>query len=260
MSATMPEPIDLAFANRPENTEGNRDSPAILQVRQLSKHFGGAKVINGIDMDISSHEIRCVIGPNGAGKSTFFKLLTGEHSPSGGEILFLGKSIRNDMPFKRIRHGMSIKFQIPGVFPELTVLQHLELSLYQTRRNNKNEVDELIQRFKLNGEADQLAVNLSHGKKQWLEMAMAVSLNPKLLMLDEPVAGLSMEETYLTGELIQQMQRDGLTIMVVEHDMKFVRQIATRVTVLHGGRVFADGDAHEVLAREDVADIYLGKT
>jgi branched-chain amino acid transport system ATP-binding protein len=235
------------------------DALPILQVKNLSKKFGGVNVINDIDMEIWTNEIRCVIGPNGAGKSTFFKLLTGEHTPSSGEILFLGSSIRNDLPFERIRHGMSIKFQIPGIFPELTVHQHLELSLFQSRSNTQAKIDELTQRFNLSSDAHQLALNLSHGKKQWLEMAMAVSLNPKLLMLDEPVAGLSIEESYLTGELIQEMQKDGLTLMVVEHDMTFVRQIATRVTVLHGGRIFADGPSDEVLSRDDVADIYLGK-
>jgi branched-chain amino acid transport system ATP-binding protein len=213
-------------------------------------------------MAISQGEVRCVIGPNGAGKSTFFKLLTGEHRPSEGDIFFSGQRLNALKPFARIRRGMSIKFQIPGIFPELSVTQHLQLSLSHLRsaeRGQAESIDELLEKFRLTAERRQLAGNLSHGKKQWLEIAMAVSLRPTLLMLDEPVAGLSIDETQLTGELIMQMQREGLTLMVVEHDMTFVRQIATRVTVLHGGRVFADGEAAQVLARDDVADIYLGK-
>ncbi|PWC21223.1 ABC transporter ATP-binding protein [Brenneria roseae subsp. roseae] len=234
----------------------------ILETKGLSKRFGGVQVINQVDMQIHRGEVRCVIGPNGAGKSTFFKLLTGEHTPSGGEIRFFENRLNTLAPFQRIQMGMSIKFQIPGIFPDLSVEQHLQLSLNHLRPQVRHEaagIDELLHRFKLSAERRQLAGNLSHGKKQWLEIAMAVSLRPALLMLDEPVAGLSVEETYLTGELIKQMQQDGLTLMVVEHDMTFVRQIASRVTVLHGGRVFADGEAAQVLAQDDVADIYLGK-
>ncbi|MCL2896454.1 ABC transporter ATP-binding protein [Brenneria tiliae] len=234
----------------------------ILETQGLGKRFGGAQVINQVDMQIRRGEIRCVIGPNGAGKSTFFKLLTGEHAPSSGEIRFFGRRLNSLSPFQRIRMGMSIKFQIPGIFPDLSVEQHLQLSLRHLRpevRHQPESIDALLQRFNLTGEYRQLAGNLSHGKKQWLEIAMAVSLQPVLLMLDEPVAGLSVEETYLTGELIKQMRQDGLTLVVVEHDMTFIRQIASRVTVLHGGRVFADGEAEAVLAQDDVADIYLGK-
>lgn len=234
----------------------------ILSSQGLSKNFGGIKVIQNADLNIRRHEVRCVIGPNGAGKSTFFKLLTGEHIPSSGEIKFNGKSITRLQPFQRIQMGMSIKFQIPGIFPDLTVQQHLQLSLGHLRsevRSQAQSIEQLIEQFNLRQEYQKPAGILSHGKKQWLEMAMAVSLRPVLLMLDEPVAGLSIDETFQTGELIKQMQRDGLTIMVVEHDMTFVRQIASQVTVLHGGKVFADGDAADVLERDDVADIYLGK-
>lgn len=245
-----------------QSTASSRLPAPILETRGLSKRFGGARVINGVDMAISQGEVRCVIGPNGAGKSTFFKLLTGEHRPSEGDIFFAGQRLNALKPFARIRRGMSIKFQIPGIFPELSVTQHLQLSLSHLRsaeRGQGESIDQLLEKFRLTAERRQLAGNLSHGKKQWLEIAMAVSLRPKLLLLDEPVAGLSIDETQLTGELIMQMQREGLTLMVVEHDMTFVRQIATRVTVLHGGRVFADGEAAQVLARDDVADIYLGK-
>ncbi|KGH04283.1 branched-chain amino acid ABC transporter ATP-binding protein [Comamonas thiooxydans] len=231
----------------------------ILQATSLHKYFGGARVINGIDMTIRLGEIRCVIGPNGAGKSTFFKLLTGEHVPTMGEVVFMGKRLGQMMPHERIRQGMGIKFQIPGVFAELSVWDHLTLTRSLRKGATSAESEYQLETFQLKKERDVLAGNLSHGKKQWLEIAMAVSLRPALLMLDEPVAGLSSEETYLTGQLILQLQAAGQTIMVVEHDMTFVRQIATQVTVLHGGRVFADGPAEAVLEREDVADIYLGK-
>ncbi|CAB3740261.1 Lipopolysaccharide export system ATP-binding protein LptB [Paraburkholderia graminis C4D1M] len=232
---------------------------ALLETRGLKKHFGGAHVINGIDFSIEANEIRCVIGPNGAGKSTFFKLITGEHRPSEGSVMFLGKDMSHVLPHERIRMGMSIKFQIPGVFPDLSVRQHLQLSLHRAKDDRPESLDELLRRFMLENEEHVLARNLSHGKKQWLEIAMAVSLRPKLLFLDEPVAGMSVEETHATGELIKRLSADGLTMMVVEHDMTFVKQIASRVTVLHGGSLLADGPLDEILARDDVAEVYLGK-
>jgi len=231
----------------------------LLETRGLKKHFGGAHVINGIDFSIDAGEIRCVIGPNGAGKSTFFKLITGEHRPSEGSVMFLGKDMNHVLPHERIRMGMSIKFQIPGVFPDLSVRQHLQLSLHRARDDRPASLDDLLRRFMLESEEHVLARNLSHGKKQWLEIAMAVSLRPKLLFLDEPVAGMSVEETHATGELIKRLSADGLTMMVVEHDMTFVKQIASRVTVLHGGSLLADGPLDDILARDDVAEVYLGK-
>lgn len=231
----------------------------LLETHALTKHFGGAQVINGIDFGIEKGEVRCVIGPNGAGKSTFFKLLTGEHQPSGGTIRFLDRDMNHVLPHERIRLGMSIKFQIPGVFPDLTVRQHLQLGLHRAHDDRPESLDRLLERFMLEREERVLARNLSHGKKQWLEIAMAVSLDPKLLLLDEPVAGMSVEETHATGELILRLRESGLTIMVVEHDMTFVKQIASRVTVLHGGRLFADGSLDDILARDDVTEIYLGR-
>jgi branched-chain amino acid transport system ATP-binding protein len=234
-------------------------STNLLETHALAKHFGGAHVINGIDFAIGAGEIRCVIGPNGAGKSTFFKLITGEHRPSAGSVSFLGRDLNHVLPHERIRMGMSIKFQIPGIFPELTVRQHLQLGLHRAKDDRVESLEQLLHQFLLSEEEHVLAGNLSHGKKQWLEIAMAVSLKPKLLFLDEPVAGMSAEETHATGELIMGLRERGLTIMVVEHDMTFVRQVATRVTVLHTGRLFADGPLEEILARDDVAEIYLGK-
>jgi branched-chain amino acid transport system ATP-binding protein len=234
-------------------------SATLLETRALTKRFGGAQVINGIDFAIGEGEIRCVIGPNGAGKSTFFKLITGEHKPTAGSVEFLGKDLNHVLPHERIRMGMSIKFQIPGVFPELTVRQHLQLGLHRAKDDRPESLDRLLEQFLLTSEEHVLAGNLSHGKKQWLEIAMAVSLKPRLLFLDEPVAGMSDEETHATGELIMTLREGGLTLMVVEHDMTFVKQVASRVTVLHAGRLFADGSLEDILARDDVAEIYLGK-
>jgi branched-chain amino acid transport system ATP-binding protein len=234
-------------------------STTLLETRGLTKRFGGAQVINGIDFKVSEGEIRCVIGPNGAGKSTFFKLITGEHRPTQGSIAFLGRDLAHVLPHERIRMGMSIKFQIPGVFPELTVRQHLQLGLHRAKDDSAATLDRLLDQFMLQKEEHMPAGKLSHGKKQWLEISMAVSLKPVLLFLDEPVAGMSAEETHATGELIMRLREGGLTIMAVEHDMTFVKQVASRVTVLHGGRLFADGPLEEILARDDEAEIYLGK-
>lgn len=232
----------------------------ILEAAGLRKHFGGAQVINGIDFRIHEGETRCVIGPNGAGKSTFFKLLIGEHKPSEGSIYLRSKEITRLRPFHRVQMGMSIKFQVPGVFPDLTVEEHFRLVLQRASASKRHgELDRLVALFDLIEERDVKAANLSHGKKQWLEIGMAVALQPRILLLDEPVAGLSDEETVRTGELVKRLKSEGLTIMIVEHDMAFVRQVASSVTVLHAGRVFAEGEPGEVLGRDDVADIYLGK-
>ncbi len=233
----------------------------ILETKSLRKHFGGAQVINGIDFQITQGETRCVIGPNGAGKSTFFKLLVGEHLPTKGSVHFFGDDISHLPPFRRVQDGMSIKFQIPGIFPELTVEEHMQLALLRSTalHERATELHRLLELFNLSAERAVKAGNLSHGKKQWLEIGMSVALKPRLLLLDEPVAGMSDDETRQTGELINRLKDEGLTILIVEHDMDFVRQVATRVTVLHGGQVFADGGLHEVLERDDVAEIYLGK-
>ena len=233
----------------------------ILETKDLSKSFGGAQVVNRINFRIEKGETRCVIGPNGAGKSTFFKLLIGEHEPTRGQVFFKGQDISELLPHQRVAMGMSIKFQVPGVFAGLSVEEHLTLVLQRVHRRAglQEEMDVILDDFHLHDERKVKAGNLSHGKKQWLEIAMALALRPDVLLLDEPVAGLSDEETRETGALINRLKSQGITMMVVEHDMAFVRQVATQVTVLHGGKVFAEGPLKEVLEREDVAEIYLGK-
>ena len=233
----------------------------ILEVRALHKHFGGVNVLEDVDLMIDTGEIHCLIGPNGAGKSTLFKVMVGTYEPSAGEVFFLGEDVTRRKPFQRVRHGMSIKMQVPSIFRELPVRQNLVIALQQ--RLPRHQIDEEAQRLMslldLQGKERQTASRLSHGQQQWLEIGMALALQPRLLLLDEPTAGMSPEETYRTGELIQRLNREGMTVLVVEHDMTFIRQIAQRVTVLHLGRVFAQDTIAAIVADPRVAEIYLGK-
>jgi branched-chain amino acid transport system ATP-binding protein len=232
----------------------------VLETRHLQKHFGGLHVTNDISFALEHGEMHCLIGPNGAGKSTFFRLILGEHQPSGGQILYRGEDVTGLMPYARIRRGMSVKFQVPGIFKALSVRQNLEIALqYHLEGHSLGaEIRRLLAFLNLEQAAGQLAGNLSHGQKQWLEIGMAISLKPQLLLLDEPTAGMSPDETFATGEMVRQLNAEGTTILAIEHDMAFVRQIAERVTVLHLGRIFAQGTIEEIVADERVAAIYLG--
>ena len=234
----------------------------MLETKQLNKWFGGLHVTGNVDFAIGRDEIHCLVGPNGAGKSTFFHLLLGQLTPKSGQILFQGHDITGLPSYKRINMGMSVKFQVPGIFNEMSVQQNLQVAL-QRRINELNvvndECERLLHFLKLEAQALQHAGNLSHGQKQWLEIGMAVALHPKLLLLDEPTAGMTPEETFQTGLMIQELNREGMAVLVVEHDMTFVRQVAHQVTVLNYGKIFARGTINEIEQNEEVIDIYLGK-
>ena len=233
----------------------------ILQTRGLKKYFGGLYAINGVDLAIEEGELRCLIGPNGAGKSTLFKLILGSYEPSEGAILFKGDDITSLRPHLRVQRGLSIKFQVPGIFLALPVEQNLRIALQRAFRGAalEQELERLLALIDLEHQRSELATNLSHGQQQWLEIAMAVALQPAVLLLDEPTAGMSPEETFKTGELVKKLNASGMTIVVIEHDMAFVRQIAKRVTVLHFGQVFDEGSLDDIVRNEDVVRIYLGK-
>lgn len=235
--------------------------PAILETRTLQKQFGGLNAIDGVNFAVERGELRCLIGPNGAGKSTLFKLILGTYQPSGGKIYFDGVDITKTLPSRRVQKGISIKFQVPGIFLDLPVEQNLMIALQQRLAGVQRvaELERLLELLNLQQARFQRAGELSHGQQQWLEIGMAIAIAPSLLLLDEPTAGMSPEETYKTGELVKRLNQQGMTIVVIEHDMTFVRQIARKVTVLHFGRVFVEGSLDEVVNNEDVVRIYLGK-
>lgn len=233
----------------------------ILETRGLKKYFGGLRAIDGVELNIDQGELRCLIGPNGAGKSTLFKLVVGTYLPTEGRIIFRGEDITKLHPFHRVQRGLSIKFQIPGIFLNLPTEQNLRIALQRacTGEELEAELERLLGLVDLKPYRQEIAGNLSHGLQQWLEIGMALGVKPALLFLDEPTAGMSAEETYKTGELVKKLNAEGMTIVVIEHDMTFIRQIAKRVTVLHFGKVFDEGGIDDIVRNEDVVRIYLGK-
>ena len=233
----------------------------ILETRGLRKYFGGLHAIDGVDLAVGEGELRCVIGPNGAGKSTLFKLLVGTYASSGGQILFRDEEISTFKPYQRVRRGLSIKFQVPGIFLQLPLEQNIRIALQRGYADDplEAELERLLQLIDLQSQRRELAGNLSHGQQQWLEIGMALATKPTVLLLDEPTAGMSPEETFKTGELVKGLNAEGMTIVVIEHDMTFIRQIAKRVTVLHFGKIFDEGSIDDITKNEDVVRIYLGK-
>ena len=232
----------------------------LLKLESVSRRFGGFMALRDVDLSVAERDVHCLIGPNGAGKSTLFKLVVGTYAPTVGTVRFRGHDVTHDAPFARVQRGMSIKMQAPSVFRALPVWQNLHIAMqhHVSLAELPREEERLLDLIGLSADASRLAGELSHGQQQWLEIGMAVALKPILLLLDEPTAGLSPEETFRTGELVLRLASQGMTIVAVEHDMAFVRQIATRVTVLHLGQVFARGSVAEIVADPRVAEIYLG--
>jgi branched-chain amino acid transport system ATP-binding protein len=233
----------------------------LLSLNELSKSFGGLRAVDDLTISFASGETHCIIGPNGAGKSTVFKMILGLIRPSAGRVSFRGKEVTALLPHERINLGISVKMQVPGIFGELTARHNLQIAAQRHGSASvvESEVDRLLSFVRLTAQGEERAGNLAHGQQQWLEIAMALATRPALLLLDEPTAGMSVEETIQTGDLIKQLARSGVTVIAIEHDMAFVRYVADRVTVLHLGRVFAQGVIDEVVNDERVAAIYLGK-
>jgi len=238
-------------------TGGSRE--AILSTKGLTKKFGGLTAVDSVDFTVDEGEIRCLIGPNGAGKSTLLELITGQLSPTDGDVYFDGNDLTDMEPHRRMDAGISIKFQSPHIYESLTVEQNLRVPLQRTDRDIDTVLAETLDRIALAEKADESASDLSHGEKQRLEIGMAVTLDPELMLLDEPVAGMSVDETADIAELIRSLHDDGMTFLVVEHDMEFVRKISEQVTVLNQGSILTQGPIEEIETNEEVRRIYLGE-
>ena len=214
---------------------------AIVEVQDLHKDYGGVHAVNGLTMTMGRNDIHCIIGPNGAGKSTFFKLLMGIERPTSGRIFYRGRDITALPPFRRARLGLAIKFQNIRVYQDLTVFQNLFIPARRHHRpaDIQGQVGQLLSRINLEGTEDTLVRNLSHGQQQWLSIGMSLAVDPEVLLLDEPTAGLSGEETEETANIIRNLSAHGITVIVIEHDMEFVRSLNSVTSVLHLGRLFA---------------------
>jgi urea transport system ATP-binding protein len=241
----------------------------ILEIENLTVNFDGFKALNQLDFSMDVGELRVVIGPNGAGKTTFLDAITGKVQPTTGRVLFKGKNLRSLSEDKIARFGIGRKFQTPRIYLNLTPRENLELAGNRNKNvlttlfkkppaSERRNVNQLLETIGLVAKADIHAGLLSHGEKQWLEIGMLVAQAPDLLLVDEPVAGLTDEETELTGNLLVSLA-ESHSIIVIEHDMEFVRQIARKVTVLHEGSLLCEGTIEEVQNNPRVIEVYLGK-
>jgi len=246
---------------------------SLLEVDGVSRHFGSLVAVENVSMSVEPGELRAVIGPNGAGKTTFFNMISGFLTPSSGRILFDGEDITRLLPAQRVWRGIARTFQITEVFPELTVRENLRIAVetaagYRLRpwlsRARADEVRarvaELLEMGALTAKAERPVGELSHGDQRATEIMMALALAPRLLLLDEPTAGMGDQETYDITALIRRLHRDrGLTIVLIEHDMRVVFHLADRIMVLAEGRLLAEGTPAEIAANEAVQMAYLGK-
>ena len=235
-------------------------SQKLLEIKNLSKNFGGINAVEDFSMSMEKGELHCLIGPNGAGKTTVFKMITGILPVSSGKIVFEGQDITKEATVKRAKRGISIKMQVPGLFGDLTLRENIRIAAQNFVKKSElnSEIDRLIELVHIQDLGNPCVKNMTHGQQQWLEIAMALAPNPKLLLLDEPAAGLGPEETEYTAQLIEQLNADGLGVLFIEHDMNFVRRIAKDVTVLHYGKKFAEGPMEQIEKDEGVIRIYLG--
>lgn len=243
-------------------------SVEVLAVRDLHRRFAGVAALDGIDLSIRPGELLGIIGPNGAGKSTLFNVITGSIAPTSGRVEFDGADITGAPPHQIARLGIGRKFQVPNVFEELSVRQNLVVAsrgrlglgvLFGRDRTDHQRITGILEQLELDGRAEALAHTLSHGERQWLEIAAVLANEPRLLLLDEPTAGMTMQETRKTEELLGVLSEDH-TIVVIEHNIRFIREVAERVVVLHQGRVLASGSIEEIERNETVRDVYLGRS
>ena len=242
---------------------------SFLEIRGLTTRIAGFTILDNLDLDIEQNELRVLLGPNGAGKTTLIALITGQYKPSSGTIRFEGRDITGLAPDRIFAAGISRKFQVPNMYETLSVFDNAMVSLQGNRKvfrtllrkltsADRERIWEILDFIGLADKAEAPADTLSHGERQWLELGMLIASNPKLLLLDEPTTGMTEEGKERTAELIEKIARNH-SVILVEHDMHIVRQIARKVTVLHQGQRLAEGTLAEVVANARVQDVYLGK-
>jgi urea transport system ATP-binding protein len=257
-----------------ESQPGYREDPTstsqecMLEVRDITVSFDGFKAVNGLSMKIEEQELRVVIGPNGAGKTTLLDLICGKTKPTSGSIWFRGVQLSRMPEFEIVRAGVGRKFQNPSVYEDLSVRENLELSIPQAHSIRRSlffrrtpeireRIDAIAEQVQLTPHLKVKAAKLSHGQKQWLEIGMLLVQDPALLLLDEPAAGMTPREREQTSELLRSIASHK-SLVVIEHDMDFVRSIARRVTVLHQGQILAEGTIDQVQSDQRVVEVYLG--
>jgi branched-chain amino acid transport system ATP-binding protein len=245
--------------------------PPLLETEELTRAYGSLLAVNRANVTVRRQELRSIIGPNGAGKTTFFRLISGEVRPTSGRIRFNGRDITGLSQHEVCRLGIAKSYQITNIFPHLTVLENVRVAAqgyghsfnFWSRADRLTHVREraltILELIGLTAKAAMLAAHLSHGQKRHLEIAISLAAEPTLLLLDEPTAGMSPEETDETMRLIRDLAR-GRTVVLVEHKMKLVMNISDRITVLHQGQVLAEGTPDEIRANERVQQTYLGAT
>jgi branched-chain amino acid transport system ATP-binding protein len=240
----------------------------ILETRTLTKHFGGLTAVYRVDCRVERGELRSIIGPNGAGKTTFFNIVAGDLAATEGQVLFKGEDITSLPTFQRSQKGLGRTYQLTTIFPRLTVLENVRIAA-QSRKTTFNmwtsvarhreltaKAEAIVERVRLADKRHELAGTLSHGEQRYLEIGITLATDPALLLLDEPTAGMSPEESRQTAEFIRGLAGD-LTIVLVEHDMEIVMGVSDRITVLNEGVILAEGTPPEIRANDDVRRVYL---
>ncbi len=241
---------------------------AYLELRNISVVFSGFRAVNNVNLKIDEGELRVLIGPNGAGKTTIMDMITGKTKPTEGQIFLNGHEITGMEPYKIAEHyKIGRKFQGPNIFANMTVFENVEVAMrgyssliktftYRRTPQIVQKIEDILKQINLYEYRDMISASLSHGQRQWLEMGMVLAQDPKVILLDEPTSGMTADETYKTGEMIKTVMK-GKTILVIEHDIDFVKQIANKVTVLNHGEILAEGSYEEITNNPEVVRVYL---
>lgn len=234
----------------------------LLRTVDLSKNFRGLTANRDVNFTMEAGEVRSVIGPNGAGKTTFISMISGHLSPSSGKIFYKGQDITGLSVPRRARVGIARKFQTPSVFDNLSAYQNIELAVLGAQTppaGREGRIAEVLDLVRLTEERKTPAKFLSHGQRQWLEIGMLLGIEAELLLLDEPTAGMTAEETAATGDLVRRLATErNLSVIIIEHDINFIRDLKAPITVLHLGKVLKEGSFEELSQDQQVREVYLG--